>query len=99
MSDEEGQARARAFLRRLIGAAPTDLRWDETHHLQGHVHVGDRELVVIAPRDDVHEPIVLTAEDWDEVRHAPGAQAGKLIRQRAIHDHDKLVALTLVTPN
>jgi hypothetical protein len=56
------------------------------------VHIGDSELVVIAPRDESHQPIVLTAEDWDAIRHAPGEQAGELVRQRAIHDHDELTA-------
>ncbi len=93
LTESEGQARACAFLRLLIGTAPTALYWDQSHHLRGHVHVGDRELVVIAPRDKVHPPIVLTAEDWDEIRHAPGEQAGDLVRQRAIHDHDRLLAL------
>lgn len=93
LTEDEGQARAGVFLRRLIGAAPTDLCWDETHHLQGHAHVGDRELVVIAPRDKVHETVVLTAEDWDEVRHASGELAGEMVRRRAIHDHDSLLAI------
>ncbi len=92
MNDDEGQRRARLFLKQLFGTTPIDLCWDDTHHLQGHVHVADRELVVIAPRDESHEPVVLTAEDWDEIRHAPGERAGDLVRQRAIHDHDELTA-------
>lgn len=92
MTDDEGQRRARLFLKQLLGDAPKDLCWDDTHHLQGHVHIGDSELVVIAPRDERHQPIVLTAEDWDAIRHAPGEQAGDLVRQRAIHDHDELTA-------
>jgi hypothetical protein len=95
MNDDEGQRRARLFLKQLLGDAPKDLCWDETHHLQGHVHIGSRELVVIAPRDERHEPVVLTAEDWDEIRHAPGEQAGELVRQRAIHDHDQLTAAVI----
>lgn len=43
--------------------------WDPAHHLQGHVDVGGTHLVVIAPRDDRHEPLVLTESEWDAVRH------------------------------
>ncbi len=90
MNDDEGQRRARLYLKRILGSTPIDLCWDETHHMQGHVHIADRELVIIAPRDESHEPVVLTAEDWDEIRHAPGEKAGDLVRDRAIHDHDEL---------
>ena len=33
-SDSESQAIAREFLTVLIGTAPDDLEWDDTHHLQ-----------------------------------------------------------------
>jgi hypothetical protein len=93
LSDRECRARARRYVSRLIGRAPADLCWDQDHHLQGHLHVGKRELVVIAPRDRQHDAVVLTAEDWDEVRHASGGAAVELVRRKAIHDHDHLLAL------
>ena len=66
--DTECRARAREFLVGLIGGLPDDLTWDQTHRLQGHAHLGGRELVVIAPRDDAHSTVVLTTQDWDQVR-------------------------------
>ena len=92
LTDRQCHVLARRFVKRLVGTTPADLCWDQDHHLQGHMHVGEHELVVIAPRDLQHEAIVLTAEDWDEIRHAPGAEAAALVRQRAIHDHDHLLA-------
>lgn len=86
LTEHEGRARAGRHLQRLIGNAPNDLCWDHDHHLQGHVHVGERELVVIAPRDEVHEPIVLLAEDWDEACHASSQRAADIVRERAIRD-------------
>jgi len=93
LTENQGRARACTFLQRLIGETPTDLYWDEDHHRQGHVHVGTRELVVIAPCDTIHPPIVLTVEDWYEIQDQPGEHAGALVRKRAIHDHDRLLAL------
>ncbi|MCU1367037.1 MAG: hypothetical protein JWL72_4231 [Ilumatobacteraceae bacterium] len=90
LTEHEGRARAGRHLRRLIGSAPNDLCWDQHHLLQGHVHVGERELVVIAPRDAVHEPIVLTAEDWDEACHAAGHHGAAIIRERAIRALEQL---------
>jgi hypothetical protein len=80
------------FLTDLIGTAPADLCWDPIHQLQGHAHLGTCELVVIAPRDTAHETVVLTAEDWDEVRRTAVAERTLLLEQLAIHDHDELVA-------
>ena len=84
LTEHEGRARAGRHLSRLIGNAPNDLCWDDDHHLRGHVHIGEREFVVIAPRDDVHEPILLLAEDWDEVCHASSQHAADIVRERAI---------------
>ena len=92
MTDDEGQRRAKVFLKQLLGSTPEDLCWDETHHLQGHMCVDGSDLVVIAPRDERHEPVVLTAQDWDEIRHAPGEKAADLVRKCAIRDHDDLDA-------
>jgi hypothetical protein len=82
-SDAESQAIAREFLTELIGAAPDDLEWDDTHHLQGHGHLDGHELVVVAPRDDQHRTIVLIAEDWDAVRRASAPTSGAGCSRRA----------------
>ncbi len=39
--------------------------WDPKHHLQGHVEVDGRHLVLIAPRLSDRTPVVLTDDDWD----------------------------------
>ena len=63
------------------------------HHLQGHSHFHGRELVVIAPRDEDHQTVVLTAEDWDAVRRANTDQRRDLLDACAIADHKRLVAV------
>jgi hypothetical protein len=87
------RARAYAYLVELIGARPETLTWDTTHCLQGHAHLGCREIVVIATRDASREPVVLTAPDWDAVRRSPADQRRGLIESCAITDHPGLVAL------
>ena len=91
-TDSESWARASEFLIQLIGTNLADLRWDHKHHLQGHAHLNGREIVVIAPRDDRHTPVVLTSEDWDAVSRANPDQRCDLLRACAIADHDRLVA-------
>ena len=91
--DTECWARASEFLTELIGSPPDDLLWDDTYHLQGHGHLHGREVVVIAPRDDDHQTVVLTAEDWDAVRRASTDQRRDLLNACAIADHNRLVAV------
>ena len=91
--DIECWARASEFLTELIGSPPDDLLWDDTHHLQGHGHLHGRELIVIAPRDDDHQTVVLTAEDWDAVRRASTNQRRDLLNACAIAEHTRLVAV------
>jgi hypothetical protein len=86
------QARAYDFLVRLMGTRPGALTWDSTHRLQGHVHVGDHELVVIATRDATHRPVVLTAPHWDAVRRSADDQRRELISSWSITDHSGLVS-------
>jgi hypothetical protein len=74
----------------LLGKAPDALLWDERHHLQGHAHVHGHELVVIASRDEEHHVLVLTPEDWDEIRRAPADRRGELLRRCAIEDRERL---------
>jgi hypothetical protein len=82
-SDPEARARASEFLHTLAGAQPAELSWDDTFRLQGHAHVGRRELIVIAPRDDQHETLVLMVEDWNQL-HREGSNSAALIAERAI---------------
>jgi hypothetical protein len=89
--DAECWARAGTHLIAVLGTEPDHLCWDRTHHLQGRVHVGDRELVVIAARDDLHRALVFTPEDWDEVRRSSLEQRGEMLQRCAIADHDRLV--------
>ena len=91
--DTDCWARATEFLSKLFGSPPADLRWDDTHHLQGHGHVRGRELIVIAPRDDDHQTVVLTAEDWEAVRRASTDQRRSLLEASAIVNRKKLVAV------
>jgi len=44
------------------------VRWDSDHHLQGHLNHFGQHLVVIAPRDDEHDPIVMSDTEWDARR-------------------------------
>ena len=87
------RARAYAYLTELIGSSPEALTWDATHRLQGHVHVGRRELVVIATRDAAHAPVVLTAPGWDAVRRCPSEQRRELLGACAITNRSGLVSV------
>jgi hypothetical protein len=68
---DDDQAHERA-LRHLAACMGTDcvahVCWDPDHHLQGHVDVDGRHVVLIAPRDDAHEPRLLSEEDWDAMK-------------------------------
>jgi hypothetical protein len=90
-SDAECWSQAWQYLMSLLGSAPDALHWDEKHHLQGHAQVKGHELVVIASRDQDHHVLVLTPEDWDEIRRAPAQDRGELLRRCAIDDHDRLL--------
>ena len=89
-AEGECRARAYAFLLELIGARPHTVTWDSTHCLQGHVHMGSRELVVIAARDAAHDPVVLSSPSWDAVRRLPGAQRRGLLTACAITNRLRL---------
>ena len=95
--DIDCQARASEFLTDLIGSPPENLLWDDTYHLQGHSQLHGRELVVIAPRDEHHQTVVLTAEDWDAIRRATTDQRRDLLDTCAIADHEQLVAVMATT--
>ena len=90
--DLECRARADAYLVGLIGSRHQPVTWDSTFRLQGHLHLGSRELVVIAPRDASHTPVVLTATGWDAVRRSSADQRRELIESCAITDHAGLLS-------
>ena len=89
--DLECQSNAGQYLGMLIGSAPDDLRWDSTHHLQGHARCAGREIIVIAARDDLHHAIVLTLEDWQSIRVAEGSERVQMLRACAIESHARLL--------
>jgi hypothetical protein len=69
LDDDQAHQRALEFLAELLGEDCTDrVCWDLDHHLQGHVDVHGQHVVVIAPRDDDHAPLVLSEDDWDALR-------------------------------
>jgi len=82
--DAACRARACRLFAEIVGAPQGVLRWDGQHHLQAHAHVGDRDYVLIAPRDEEHEPILLDKEDWDHVTHTVGPERTALLRAYAI---------------
>ena len=89
----ECRARADAFVAELIGAPTEELTWDAIHPLQGHVHVGRRELVVIATHDTSSRPVVLTVAGWDAVRRSSADERRTLLASCAITDHSALVSV------
>ena len=76
-SNDNRQCRARAYtyLAGLIGDRPHTVTWDSTHCLQGHVQVGRSQLVVIAPRDASHPPVVV---DRTELGRSPPVPRQKI---------------------
>jgi hypothetical protein len=67
LDDDRAHARAHDHLVAAVGC-DCDIRWDDEHCLQGHVDLDGCHLVVIACRDDAHEPLVLSEDDWDALR-------------------------------
>jgi hypothetical protein len=93
LPDDECRARAGSHLIAILGAQPDHLCWDRTHQLQGHAHVGGKEFIVIAARDDLHQTLVFTPEDWEEVRRSSVEHRGEALRRCAIADHSRVVQL------
>lgn len=70
LDDEQAHQRALQLLAQLLGCDCSErVCWDPDHILQGHVDLHGDHLVVIAPRDEDHGPLVLTEADWDALRH------------------------------
>jgi hypothetical protein len=75
-NDEQAHARALRHLAASVGTDCSDrVCWDPDHHLQGHVDVAGEHLVVIATRDEAHDPMVLTEQDWDALRRGERVSA------------------------
>jgi len=55
--------------------------------------VAGRELIVIASRDDEHDAMVFTTDDWDEVRRSNVPNRDAMLQRCAITDHARLVEL------
>ena len=69
LNDDEAHDLAVRHLVGLLGAAtPPPVAWDADHHLQGHLDVAGRHMVLIAPRTPDHQPLLLSDEDWDALR-------------------------------
>lgn len=48
--------------------AEPDVVWDREHHLQGHLAVSGRNLVLIAPRTSGRAARLFTRDEWDGLR-------------------------------
>lgn len=69
LNDQQAHDRALEHFAAICGAQWVDcVLWDLEHQLQGHVDVAGQHLVLIATRDDEHEPLVLSESDWDALR-------------------------------
>ncbi len=88
--DSECQTAARRYLQDLMGMPPDDLVWDIDHHLQGHAHCAGHEIVVIASRDTLHQPVVLTPQDWDAIRRSAGPTRCEMLKACAIASGTRL---------
>lgn len=47
--------------------------WDPEHHLQGHLDVRGRHLVLIAARTAAYVPHLFSETEWATLRHGPAA--------------------------
>jgi hypothetical protein len=69
LNDHQAHERALELLSSVHGPeCASRVCWDPVHQLQGHVDVAGEHLVLIATRDEVHDPLVLTEQDWDALR-------------------------------
>ncbi len=69
LGDEQAHRMAERHLAAMTGCRRSpQVAWDPEHHLQGHAVINGEHIVVIAPRDEAHMPLVLSEADWDELR-------------------------------
>lgn len=67
--DDQAHQRAQRYLASVLGTdCVSEVRWDSDHRLQGHLDHSGRHLVVIAPRDGEHDPVVMSETEWDARR-------------------------------
>lgn len=75
-NDDQAHQRAERYLASVLGAdCACEVRWDSYHHLQGHLDHSGQHFVVIAPRDNEHDPIVMSDTEWDARRRSHFADA------------------------
>ncbi len=69
LDDDQAHQRAERYLASILGTdGAREVSWDTDHHLQGHLDHSGQHLVVIAPRDDEHDPIVMSDTEWNALR-------------------------------
>lgn len=69
LGDEQAHQMAEQLLAAVAGGQQSPVvAWDPEHHLQGHAEIDGEHVILIAPRDDEHRPLVLTEAEWDELR-------------------------------
>ncbi len=68
LGDEQAHQLAEQLLAAVAGGQAAPVVWDPEHHLQGHAEIDGEHVILIAPRDDEHRPLVLTEAEWDELR-------------------------------
>ena len=91
--DSACQTTATAFLTSLSGAAPTDLQWDNIHHLQGHATCSGHPIVVIAARDTAHTAVVMTRDNWNSMRRCTPSDRTQILRGCAIRNHAQFLQM------
>ncbi len=73
---DQAHERAERYLASILGAdCACEVHWDSDHRLQGHLDRCGKHLVVIAPRDNEHDPIVMSEIEWDACRRGHLANA------------------------
>jgi hypothetical protein len=91
--DSACQTTATAFLTSLSGRTPTDLQWDNTHHLQGHATCSGHPIVVIAARDTAHTAIVMTRDNWNSMRRSNPPDRTQILHGCAIRNHAQFLQM------
>jgi hypothetical protein len=72
--DETARGRAIEHAVSVLGlAASPAVAWRHDYRLQGHLDLGGRHLVLIAPRTGDHLPRLFTEHEWECLRHGVAA--------------------------
>src|SRR5262245_52042984 len=83
-SDIAAHAIALAYLAEIVGPWPYTVSWDTRYPLKGDAVVSGHQLVVIAPRDDRHCPIIVAVEEWEIIRRADAHERRMLLDRHAM---------------